>query len=172
MMPAPNQPHPPPITPAKATANRALGLTFYRTTGNSQQRAEALRIGAMMCWDAVMDVAQAAGGIQTRVNVQGFQYNRMFPQGSPVVANAQAAIVLPVGCFVGFITPPPAQQLVHVMIHVGVGWAAGTNNGSMFPAAQLGGIWQLINLTSFFGSAPHTQRGIQMIYRTVNGMGL
>jgi hypothetical protein len=62
-MPAPQQPHPPPITPAKATANRALQLTFYRTTGNSQQRAEALRIGALMCWDAAMDVAQAAGGI-------------------------------------------------------------------------------------------------------------
>lgn len=172
MMPAPQQPLPPPITPAKATANRALQLTFYRTTGNSQQRAEALRIGALMCWDAAMDVAQAAGGIQNRANIQGLQFNQMFPpvQPLPVVPNAQAATALPVGCFVGFIEPP-APKLVHVMIHVGVGWAAGTNNGSMFPANP-GGLWQLINLTSFFGSLPQTQRGIRMIYRPVNGTGL
>jgi hypothetical protein len=126
-----------------------------------------------MCWDAAMDVAQAAGGIQHRANIQGFQFNPMFPPvpAPPVVPSAQAATMLPVGCFVGFMAPTPAPMLVHVMIHVGVGWAAGTNNGSMFPS-QIGGIWQLINLTSFFGSPPHTRRGIQMIYRTINGTGL
>ena len=41
----------------------------------------------------------------------------------------------------------------------------------MFPANP-GGLWQLINLTSFFGSLPQTQRDIQMIYRPVNGTGL
>jgi hypothetical protein len=123
MMPMPQQPHPPPISPAKATANLALQLTLYRTTA-----------------------------------------------ASPVVPNAQAAMALPAGCLVGFIDPV-GTRLVHVMIHVGVGWAAGTNNGSMFPAQQ-GGVWQLINLTSFFGSIPHIQRNIGMIYRTINGTGL
>jgi hypothetical protein len=172
MMPMPQQPYPPPITPATATANRALQLTFYRTTGNSQQQAEALRIGAMVCWDAVMDVAHNAGGIQNRVNILSFQFNQMFPTfpPSPVVPNAQAAISLPAGCLVGFIDPQ-GTRLAHVMIHVGVGWAASTNNGSMFPA-QPGGIWQLINLTSFFGSMAQTHRNIRMVYRIINGTGL
>jgi hypothetical protein len=169
MMPMPQQPHPPPITPGKATANRALGLTFYGSTGNSQQRDAARQLGAMICWDAAMNVAVNAGGIQHVAHILATQFNQMFPVPHPV-PDANAAIMLPIGCFVGF-TDSAGTTLKHVMIHVGVGWAAGTNNSAMFPN-NYGHVWQLINLTEFFGSDPYRRGGNRMIYRTVDGTGL
>jgi hypothetical protein len=169
MMSMPQPPTQSPPTPASLTADRALILTFHRTTGTAAQQAAALQLGSMMCWTAAMHVAVAAGGIQTAGHVQATNFNQMFPQFNEVTS-AQQAMALPLGCFVGF-TDATGNTLRHVMIHVGLGWAAGTNNGSMFPNNIVGG-WQLINIARFFGSAPHGQGGSRMIYRRIDGTGL
>jgi len=151
------------------TADKALKISRDLITGIPQSKWQAQQISGKMCWDAAMYVAVSAGGIRMMAGINAHQFNQMFPQPYSEVFDSQGVLTLPLGCFVGFVDATGAV-LRHVMIYVGVGWAAGTNNGSMFPN-NIGG-WQIINITQFFGSNPQTLGGNRMIYRSINGWGL
>jgi hypothetical protein len=136
------------------------------------------RISHLLCWDSAMVVAwlakgidlvpppnQGTGGVfQALGRVQYNHYNMLFKNPLPV--NGAAAITgIPEGAFVGFVGP---QGLEHVMIYVGNGLAAGSNNGSIFENLAEGG-WEVLDLNYFFNTSKKLKNGTRMVYEIVFG---
>jgi hypothetical protein len=154
---------------------------------------------AMTCWESAILCAWLAGGIELnpepgppalaagrrrrdvrpeaitqyppKGSAAGFvgrnSWGNLFSEQQPV-GTAAAIAGIPLGAFVGFIAPDQALQ--HVMIYVGNGRAAGSNNGAIFLAVSRGG-WEDIDLNLFFGSTAQTN-GTRMINSRVAGQML
>lgn len=99
--------------------------------------------------------------------VTGNSYDNLF--STPVAVGSSTGIAnIPIGAFVGFLSPAPQSQLLHVMIYVGDGMATGSNNGSMFEHKRTAG-YQLLNLHDFYTGNAYVRRHVRLIYQRVHG---
>ncbi|MDB6010422.1 MAG: hypothetical protein JWL65_2672 [Gammaproteobacteria bacterium] len=91
-------------------------------------------------------------------------YANLFTQ--PGSVNSAPAIAgMPLGSFIGFLDHD--DSLRHVMIYVGNGLAAGSNNQCIFERLCTGG-WEVLDLNYFFSSEAYRRR-TRMIFTRVFG---
>jgi hypothetical protein len=170
-------------TRTAALALRAARERVIEAPGMTRNLYE--RLSGMICWDAVMmcawfshaidlapppglsDIENGVYHYKTRSFnlVTTFAYDNLFPR--PVAADsAGAALSMPLGSFIGFLTPQNGLQ--HVMLYVGDGLAAGTNNGCIFDPIRTGG-WDVLDLLYFFRSDHFRSGRTRMIYQSISG---
>jgi hypothetical protein len=170
----------------RATRTSALALRAAReqyieapgVTGNLY-----VRLSGMLCWDSSLICAWIAGGIDlvpppNATQLQSDVYYHNVSQlglvnqdyyanvfTSPSRASASLVDDIPLGSFLGFVTPN--RKLAHVMLYVGDGLAAGSNNACIFGNLARGG-WEVLDLRHFFSSGAY-RNGTRLIYQPVEG---
>jgi hypothetical protein len=116
--------------------------------------ANTAALSGMICWESAIACARLSGAISDRAatdlntKATGGNADRFAPIGGAVqVITSQAEFLsIPAGCFIAFCGPNlgggPARVLSHVMVSLGNGRAAGSNNGLVDGQAN----WHAINV--------------------------
>jgi hypothetical protein len=141
------------------------------------------RVSPMMCWDAALYCAWAAGGIdvpsiQLQQNAREWsvlsahKFEQIFNVDTHEVTSTRQLERLPPGCLIGFVgrlggQPTAPEILRHAMVHIRHGLGAGTKNGCIFPASPGGG-WEAVDMTEFFDGTTFN-RHTRMVYVPCNG---
>jgi hypothetical protein len=137
----------------KAEEASSAGPTTARAGFDQAMRPGTLRnnLGSQTCWNAVIDCARRADAISnararslqfstSRTNWTGF-----VPPDAPDIRTPYDLDDVPRGSFIAFLERThEGLVLIHAMVYLGVGWAAGSNN------AVVGGspAWDRINLAT------------------------
>ena len=122
-------------TPSPATA-RAAAAQIARDAANPNH-PQYLDLSAAMCWDAVKHCAVVAHLLDATVDAQ----HGLVSSADAQVHGREAIAALPEGHAIGFFDD---QRLVHVMLGVGNGRAAGNKNDCVGIGAPIG--WETLNL--------------------------
>ena len=128
-----------------------------------QDGAEYLELSSLMCWSATIRCALNAGAI-TAVRAQRLESLDWAEDFSPFVSRGDTRVrtpaemrLVPAGAFIAFIRvdPPDAyfrfvhdmrgkRHIVHAMLSLGNGWAAGNKNSCVGIGHHVG--WEVLNL--------------------------
>jgi len=136
------------------------------------------QLTGMMCWDAVLECAVRGGGISKwaarQMTPQAARWSRFIPLAAPVIRTRREMKELPAGFFIGFFEMASdcemAQKLIHAMVCVGHGKAAGTKNACIGIGEPSG--WEELDLAErlhWGGSASFTV-GNRSIYVRVRDL--
>ncbi|MFS2105611.1 hypothetical protein [Ralstonia sp. Ralssp135] len=137
--------------PLKGAAADALSVRFRKPSPAAARAAAAqiardaanpnhphyLDLSAAMCWDAVKHCAVVAHLLDATVDAQ----HGLVSSADAQVHGREAIAALPEGHAIGFFDD---QRLVHVMLGVGNGRAAGNKNDCVGIGAPIG--WEALNL--------------------------
>lgn len=96
-----------------------------------------LELSAAMCWDAVKHCAITTGLLKPDINAQ----HELVSQADGLIHGREAMAVLPEGHAVGFFD---GDRLVHVMMSIGAGHAAGNKNDCIGMGHPAG--WETLDL--------------------------
>lgn len=129
------------------------------------------QLTSMMCWDAVLECA-VRGGISKwaaqQMTPQAARWSRFIPLAAPAIRTGAEMRELPAGPFIGFFEQAGGcemeQKLIHAMISLGDGKAAGTKNGCIGIGEATG--WEELDLAgrlNWGGNASFTV-GTRSIY--------
>ena len=151
-----------------------LAANYARKAAENTAGDDYLKLSSLMCWDAVKHCALKAGIIdQTRYNrISG--KSDMVGGASAVLARPQTIASLQPGQILGFYFVEDGQErMMHCMLSVGQGKAAGNKNDCMgigravgWEVLDLGGLrWDGDQLTCPRGAAS-SNPGV-MVYRNV-----
>lgn len=117
-------------------------------------------LSAMMCWDAVVHCQVQAGRPRPGA-VTALGYGEVISADDPVVTSHGDMQHVPQGAFVGFFE---GDRLVHAMICVGAGCAAGNKNECIGIGHSVG--WEILDLSQLdWGNVGH--RRLTVRYRTM-----
>jgi hypothetical protein len=130
--------------------------------------AEGKQLSSMMCWDAVLHCARLADVIDegTYKGILGKQT----PDNHVLVSPSDKAIGsagemggVPEGHAIGFFTKPKGTWLmIHAMVSVGGGKAAGNKNACLGIGSPVG--WEVIDLKTLPWGQGFVKRGTEQIY--------
>lgn len=110
-----------------------------------------------MCWDAVA-YCQVQAGRPDPGDITVDNHDGVISAVDPVVADQGEMQHVPQGSFVGFFE---GDRLIHAMICVGAGMAAGNKNACIGVGSPIG--WEILDLGPFFAGAGRP--GITVRYR-------
>ena len=139
-----------------------------------------------MCWDAVIECANAAGAInpaeQARMkkSIAGTRFDHFVPFHAPIVNQLNDLREVPPGSILGFFRIHDSDlQLIHAMIFVGnqngsAYMAAGNKNDCVGIGGPVG--WEVLDLQLLNWGGPFSfefnGRPIQIRYRDMDGINL
>ena len=103
-------------------------------------------LSEQMCWDAV-------------AACQGRAPGRHIDENATAVNNIDALRSIPEGATIGFFD---GSKLVHVMISLGGGQAAGTKNGCIGMGSPIG--WESLDLSTGWNAKTFGPRSLQLRY--------
>jgi hypothetical protein len=100
----------------------------------------------VQCWDAVKHLAMFEGIITER-ELQTIDAKTFVSFQCPHVRSRAEMIALPPGRVLGFFdrTTPPRNRIIHCMISIGRGRAAGAKNDALRPGGQA---WEILDLAA------------------------
>ncbi|GIV59478.1 MAG: hypothetical protein KatS3mg043_0567 [Rhodothermaceae bacterium] len=160
-----------------------LAAQYARDCATNRNSTGYLNLSAQMCWDAVVLCAHASGAIDRKTyqrlqNITATNFSSFVRMIDPIVGDAAAMRRIPQGSFLGFIEHKNnIPTLIHAMIAVGHGLAAGNKNACIGIGNPVG--WEILDLagrlnwvpgTNCFNTAPPGQPGqrlVQIRYRTL-----
>lgn len=116
-------------------------------------------LSSKMCWDAVVHCQVRAGRVDPG-SITVDNHGGVISSDDHVVADHGAMQHVPQGSFIGFFD---GDRLIHAMICVGAGMAAGNKNACIGVGGPIG--WEILDLSSFFAGAGRP--GITVRYRTM-----
>lgn len=111
-------------------------------------------LGSLMCWTAVIQCAELAGVLNksqaTVMNsrITAEHWTEFLPPDAPRVDSKYELQKVPTGSFLGFFRYDDGHQrmeLIHAMIYLGNGWAAGTKNQCIGLGSPNG--WESVDLS-------------------------
>ncbi|MCP5208483.1 MAG: hypothetical protein H7A01_14855 [Hahellaceae bacterium] len=173
-------------TPARRTRLLAeeMGKALASFQNGSLQGADLMlyqKLSNMQCWDAALYCAWSAKGVSCAdVNMTSSMftvttatnYTRLFGNnvlGSTRKVTSLAELMLmPEGCFVGFISN--TGVLRHAMLHTSNGHGAGNKSDCIFSDAHTIG-WENLDMAHFFGKDKSLNQNATttMVYAPVTG---
>ena len=122
--------------------HRAAQIARDAATGRNEHY---LSLSSKMCWDAVAHCQQLAGAhIGGGITSDG--YNHVISLSDPTINNRSTMWQIPQGSFIGFFDN---TRLIHAMIAVGFGMAAGNKNACIGIGAPIG--WEILDLAGRLG---------------------
>ena len=104
-------------------------------------------LSEQMCWDAVAACQNKPPG-------------RHIDENDQVVGNADALMSIPEGATIGFFAP---GTLVHVMIGLGNGEAAGNKNACIGTGNPIG--WEILDLMPYWNGSDFGPRNLTVRFR-------
>jgi hypothetical protein len=105
-----------------------------------QNSAEFKVLSSKMCWDAVKHIAVLAGVIDD-AKAKNLPHTNMIRLSDKVVAHPDAMGTVPPGHVLGFFE---GDRLIHAMVSVGEGKAAGNKNDCIGAGGPVG--WEVLDL--------------------------
>jgi hypothetical protein len=117
---------------------------------------------ALMCWDAVARCMELAGTQIHPRRIMGESYAHVISQDDPAIADRGTMQRVPQGSFIGFFD---GDRLIHAMIGVGFGMAAGNKNACIGIGGPVG--WEILNLADELDWGNVGQRGLTVHYRSM-----
>ncbi len=95
----------------------------------TSQTGDYFQLSSLMCWDAVVLCAVNTGAIPTKLDITATQFSNFVQMTDPLVADPIAMRRVPQGSFLAFIeNSGGSPKLIHAMMAVGQGMAAGNKN--------------------------------------------
>jgi hypothetical protein len=141
------------------------------TPGSPEHTDLFPRLSAKMCWDAMLMCAAEANGIKCSQPVgiiTAQQYDKVFDPGNSVtVADEVQLRSIPRGSFLGFVDRHN-KWLIHAMIYLGDGEAAGTKNSNVLSRGKVIG-WEILDLKDYFTKDRGLNAGRYMLATPVDG---
>lgn len=132
---------------------KSKGMKFAKKADDATNQGSALfaSLSAMMCWDAVLACAHNAGILNDAqvvamkpTNVE--QWDKFVPLREPHVQTRKHMRLVPPGALLAFLEVSRVgipRKIIHAMVSLGNGWAAGTKNNCL----DIGmGVWEKHNL--------------------------
>ena len=108
------------------------------------------KLTSLQCWDGVLICALESGEITESTfnalkNIYANSYSTYISKSDPVVRNRQGMMNVPRGSFLGFIDiSDPRNPLIHAMVAIGEGKAAGNKNDCIGIGSMFG--WEILDL--------------------------
>ena len=129
---------------------------------------EHRELSSEFCWDAVVKCAFWADAIGKKEylllynSILKDKYSNFVSPNAPIVRNKADMLSVPKGSFLAFISDEEigtkqhlggmVGHLIHAMVAIGGGWAAGTNNGCIGGCAAAN--WEKLDLANKLNWAP------------------
>ena len=119
-------------------------------------------LSAKMCWDAVARCMELAGVVIHPKQIYGEAYAHVISLDDPAIADRATMQRVPQGAFIGFFD---GNRLIHAMIAVGYGCAAGNKNACIGIGGPVG--WEILNLGDELDWGNVGQRNLAVRYRAL-----
>lgn len=125
------------------------------------------KLSAEMCWDAALSCGVMAGVLtpdkKRAMTPESHKFSNFVDVNCPMVSDVIDLETVPVGSFLGFFWESERSLvLMHVMVYVGDGHAAGNKNACMGIGAPAG--WEVLDLRGLDWAANGN-------YAVINGSG-
>ncbi len=121
---------------------------YARRVAQSIGKPEHNDLSSKMCWDAVLLCLSKSGAMSdgevSAMKPSSDQWANFIRAQDPVVGSADAARRVPQGAILGFVDPG-SGKLIHAMLSVGAGMAAGNKNSCIGLGKAVG--WELLDLS-------------------------
>ena len=151
--------------PGPGTLDYAASVA--KNTAAQTNSAEWTKLSQLMCWDAVAHCGHLAGVLDAGkykavLGKQNRDTHVLAKTSDPAVANAGAAKSIPAGHAIGFFTKSKDSWImIHAMVSVGDGKAAGTKNACLGIGKPIG--WEVLDLGKLSWGAGCITRGSEKV---------
>jgi hypothetical protein len=132
----------------------------YARDAATDRTALYRELSALMCWDAVARCMELAGTMIHPKTIRGDLYAHVVSSDDPTIGDRGTMQHVPQGAFIGFFD---GDRLIHAMIGVGYGMAAGNKNACIGIGGPVG--WEILNLADELDWGNVGARNLTVRYR-------